>query len=118
MKKTKKITIICVAADLVPGKLGGAEHHCVEVVKRLSKQHQIILFVGQDTSIAQGFNANVVVVPIKYPPYPQSDGYRLYYLGIFSDQGVHRGQKRRSICIVGKAKFSAGTARSTFKEKV
>jgi glycosyltransferase involved in cell wall biosynthesis len=66
--------IACIAADLIPGKLGGAEVHCVEVVKRLSQKHTITLFVGEDTSIQKLFSKNVTVVPVKYPKIPNLTG--------------------------------------------
>jgi glycosyltransferase involved in cell wall biosynthesis len=66
--------IACIAADLIPQKLGGAEVHCVEVIKRLSQKHTITLFVGEDTSIQNLFSPNVTVVPVKYPRIPNLIG--------------------------------------------
>jgi hypothetical protein len=67
MKRKRQLSIACIAADLIDGKLGGAEIHAVEVIKRLSKSHKIILFVGPDDSIARVLPKNVKVETITYP---------------------------------------------------
>lgn len=75
------MVIVCIAADLIPGSLGGAEVHAVEVIKRLARRHQIILFVGKDTSIRVLFPHNVTVVPVIYPRIPNLMGLSYILFG-------------------------------------
>lgn len=68
------MNIAVIAADLFPDKLGGAEKHVVEVVKRLSKKHKILMFVGPDTSVAEEFSRSVQIIPVNYPKIPNFYG--------------------------------------------
>lgn len=64
------MNIVCLAGDLIPTKLGGAEMHVVEVVKRLARKNHIYLFVGANTSIETEFTQNISVHPLHYPKIP------------------------------------------------
>ncbi len=75
--------IVVIAADLMPDKLGGAEQHLVEVVKRLQERHTFLIFVGKDTSIQKEFNSSVKVIAINYPKVPNLYGLAYIIWGYF-----------------------------------
>ncbi len=80
--KSSSLAIACIAADLKPGALGGAEMAAVETIKRLSKSHSIIVFVGNNTNIRSLFPKNVDVIPIYYPRIPNLMGVFYILFGI------------------------------------
>ncbi len=68
------MNIACIAADLIPDRLGGAEVHAVEIIRRLAKNHHITVFVGPRDIVKDIFPENVTVVPISYPHIPNLYG--------------------------------------------
>ncbi len=68
------MNIACIAADLFPKRLGGAEVHAVEAIRRLAKNHQVTIFVGPDDGIKDILPNNVTIVPISYPHIPNLYG--------------------------------------------
>lgn len=73
--KKSKPTILCIAADLVPDHLGGAEVHTVQVIKHLAPKFNFILITGPDASIQSSLPDTVAVIPVNYPKIPN-----LYWL--------------------------------------
>lgn len=82
MAKPRQMTIIGIAADILPGKFGGAESHLFEVCLRLAKKHRILLFVGPDTQIQPSFPKSVKVIPIYYPKIPNLYGLTYIIFGL------------------------------------
>lgn len=76
--KPPSLTIACIAADLNPGALGGAEVAAVETIKRLSRKHHLIVFVGNKTNIRSLLPKNITVIPVYYPRIPSVMG--LFYI--------------------------------------
>ncbi len=65
--------ILAIAADIEPDKIGGAEAHFIEVLKRIApKIDKAIVLVGKNTGIKNLFlqNSNVEIVKINYPKVP------------------------------------------------
>jgi len=83
VSRARHLTIACICADLLPGHLGGAEHHVVEVIKRLGKHHHLYLFVGPDTSIKHQLPPQVDVIPIYYPKLPNLYGVSFIFFGFW-----------------------------------
>ena len=83
MAQKRKLTIVCVGADLIPDKLGGAEKHAIEVINRLAKTHKILLFVGSDTSIKTFIPKTVEIFPVVYPKIPNLFGISYIIFGFF-----------------------------------
>lgn len=75
------LAIACIAADLNPGTLGGAEVAAVETIKRLSGKHHLIVFVGNKTNIRSLLPKNVMVIPIYYPRIPNLMGLSYILFG-------------------------------------
>lgn len=82
--------ILCIAADLIPQKLGGAEVHVVEVVKRLAKKHQITLVVGPQTAIKKILPDSIRVIPVAYPKIPNLFGLSFILFGFFRLQKLEK----------------------------
>jgi len=78
MSTTIRPTIACIAADLIPGNLGGAESHIVQAISHLTTSYHIILFVGSNTSITSHLPTSVSVYPVYYPKIPNLHG--LFYI--------------------------------------
>jgi glycosyltransferase involved in cell wall biosynthesis len=99
--------ILVIAADLIPGKLGGAEQHIIEVIKRLSSRHDFLIFAGEDTSISKEFNGNVVVQPINYPKIPNLFGIAFIIFGLLKIKKT-----------LGKKKYDLIWAKQTYPQAV
>lgn len=78
----KALSIACIAADLQPGALGGAEVAAVETIKRLSQKHQLRVFVGNDTKIRSLLPQNVTVISVHYPRIPNLMGLAYVLFGV------------------------------------
>ncbi|OGY18524.1 MAG: hypothetical protein A2900_03310 [Candidatus Chisholmbacteria bacterium RIFCSPLOWO2_01_FULL_50_28] len=90
--------IAVVAADLLPERLGGAEVHVVELIKRLAERdHTFDVFVGHSTEIAKTFPHNVTIHPIKFPEIPNL--YGLSYI-MFAPIQIKRVLRGKSIDLV------------------
>lgn len=90
--------IAVIAADLIPGNLGGAEIHLIEVLKRLAKKsYNFELFVGPDTEISKTLPSNTNVHPVKYLKTPNL--YGLSYL-IFAVLHVERVLRELDVDII------------------
>jgi len=112
----RRLTIACVAADLIPDKLGGAELHAVEVIKRLSQKHNLLIFVGQDTSIRQEFNQHVKVIPVNYPKIPNF--YGISYV-LFGYHQVLKYLKNQPINIIwAKQEYPQAVLASLIKNRL
>lgn len=102
------MVVVCVAADLVPGGLGGAEVHVVEVIKYLSGRHQIILFVGAKTMIKQRFSQGVTVVPVRYLQIPNLKGLTYIFFGYYQILKYLRGSGISVDLVWAKQSFPQG----------
>lgn len=72
--------ILAICADIYPGKLGGAEVHFVEVLKRIApKLETAIVFVGPNPPHFPKFPDNVTFKTVPYPHIPNLYGI-LYIL--------------------------------------
>jgi len=99
--------IAAVVADIFPEKLGGAEVHFVEVVKRLAKKgHTVELFVGPDSRIANIFPHDISVYTVKYPKIPNF--YGLSYILFTPLQIFRKLQKTKIDAIWAKQVFPQG----------
>src|SRR3990167_10297854 len=86
--------IAVIAADLLPDKLGGAEVHAVELIRRLAKQeHTFDVFVGDSTEIASTFPVNVTVHPVRYPKIPNLCGISYIVVSPNNIKKILRGKK-------------------------
>jgi len=86
--------IAVIAADLLPDRLGGAEVHAVELIRRLAKQgHTFDVFVGDSTEIASTLPVNVTVHPVRYPKIPNLCGISYIVVSPNHIKKVLRGKK-------------------------
>ena len=79
--KSSSLRIACIAADLNPDALGGAEVAAVETIKRLSQKHQLMVFVGNDKKIHSLLPQSVTVIPVYYPRIPNFMGLSYALIG-------------------------------------
>ncbi len=100
---SQSLSIVCIAADLKPGALGGAEVAAVETIKRLSKKHQLVVFTGNDTSIRSLLPKSVTVIPVYYPRIPNLMG--LSYVLIGTPQIAWNLSRRRLDLLWAKQEF-------------
>ena len=86
--------IAVIAADLLPDRLGGAEVHAVELIRRLAKQgHTFDVFVGDSTEIASTLPVNVTVHPVRYPKIPNLCGISYIVVSPNHIKKILRGKK-------------------------
>jgi glycosyltransferase involved in cell wall biosynthesis len=78
---TKVLSVACIAADLHPEALGGAEVAAVETIKRLSSKHHLVVFVGNNEHIRSKLPKNVEVICIYYPRIPNLMGLAYVLFG-------------------------------------
>jgi glycosyltransferase involved in cell wall biosynthesis len=87
--------IAVIAADLIPERLGGAEVHTVELIKRLAeKGHSFDIFVGSSAEIAKIFPKHVTVYPVSYPRVPNLFG--ISYI-LFAPFQIKKALRNRQI---------------------
>lgn len=83
MSKPHKPTVVCIAADLDPKKLGGAEVHLIETLKLLHHNYNFILFTGPNDHIKSILPKSIQVVTVDYPKIPNFYGLSYITFGYF-----------------------------------
>src|SRR3990170_5477813 len=90
--------VAVISADLLPDRLGGAEVHAVELIKRLAeREHTFDVFVGASTKISNTFPKNVTVHAVSYPKIPNL--YGLAYI-MFAPKQIKRLLRGRDIDLI------------------